>query len=308
MATVEAGLEATAAEGALPRRILGRFFGLVDGDDPARRARRLHAFEAIFALVVGTEYWLRALPKWGRLASHYDALLAIATAACAAILFTRWRRPAFAALAASHAVLVWSEFPSAGNHAYLELAYCALAAFLAIDDEAEGALYLRAVRWLVVVVLFYSGLQKLVHGYYFGGEFLAFSAPSAAFRPLFALLLGDAEMARLAALDGSVGDGPYRVASWPLVAASNATWLGEILLAPVLCWRRTRAVGVAAAVVLVLAIEIAAREVFFGLVFLDAILLFARRDLHSRLVPAVAVLLAAMALSRLGVLPEVVFH
>src|SRR6185369_6460185 len=111
---------------------LDRLFSIVDGDDGAARHRRLRAFEAILVLVIGVEYWARAIPKWGLLAPHYYGLLAIATLACAAVLATPWRRAAFSALVVTHAVLVWSEFPSTGNHAYLELGLCALAAFLSL--------------------------------------------------------------------------------------------------------------------------------------------------------------------------------
>jgi len=287
---------------------LGRLFSIVDGDDPAVRRRRLRAFESIFVLVVGTEYWLRALPRWGLLGAHYYAFLAVATLACAAILSSRWRRPAFATLALTHAALVWSEFPSTGNHAYLEVVLCLLAAFLSLDRAEEERLYLRAGRWIAVVILFYSGVQKLAHGYYLHGEYLAFSLGSTAFRPIVGFLLSPAELARLVGFTGEIGDGSYRVASAPFLAVSNGTWIGEIALAAALCWPRTRAVAVVAALLLLLAIESAAREVFFGLVFANAILLFTWSDRHSRLVPLVVVLLALLALVRLGILPEVTFY
>ena len=35
-------------------------------------------------------------------------------------------------------------------------------------------LAVTALLWLLMIVLFYSGAQKLVYGYYFGGEFLAY--------------------------------------------------------------------------------------------------------------------------------------
>jgi hypothetical protein len=287
---------------------LDRLFSVVDGDDPAVRRRRLRSFEVIFALVVGAEYWLRAVPKWGLLAAHYYALLPVAGGGCGPPIPSWWRRPAFAALAASHAVLVSTEFPSTGNHAYLELVVCLLAAFLTLDDEVEQRLYLRALRWIAVVVLFYSGIQKLAQGYYLHGEYLAFSLGSSAFRPVAGLLLSPDELARLAALAGEVGDGPYRVASTAFLLVSNATWIAEIGLAAALCWRRTRGVAVAAALLLLLAIESAARELFFGLVFADAILLFTWGDRHSRVVPAVVALLAALSLARLGVLPDMTFY
>ena len=291
-----------------PETRTARFFAVVDGDDPSVRSRRLGAYEFNLALIVVVEYWLRAIPKWGLLAGHYDVLLGLATFAGLTIVATRFRRSGFALLAVAHAVLVTTEFPSTGNHAYLELILCALAAFLDRNDAAQGRLYLQTLRWVVVVVLFYSGLQKLVQGHWVRAEFLAFSVATESFRNVLAPLLSPVELARLAALRGEVGDGPYHAASLSLRIVANATWIAEIALGPALCWRRSRAVALAITLLLLAAIEVGAREVFFGLVFANAILSFAHRDLHSLSRPIVVGLLALLALSRLGVIPEATFY
>jgi len=298
-ATACAGRGATRGE---------RLFALVDGDRHEVRAARLAAFEQAFALIVGAEYWLRALPRWDELSPLYLPLLGVATVACAAIVFRVARRPAFLALAAAHAVLVWSEFPATGNHAYLELALALLAAFLSPDDEAEAQLYLRALRWTTLIVLFASGVQKLAQGYYVNGEYLAFSLGSPSYRAVLGFLVSPDELARFAALRGEVGDGPYRPASWPLLAASNAIWLAEITLASALVWRRTRAVAMIAAALLLVVIEAAAREVFFGLVFASLLLTFARGDVQRPARWVVAAALLALLAVRAGWLPEVTFY
>ena len=79
-------------------------------------------------------------------------------------------------------MLVATEFPATGNHAYLEVMLCALAAFLDPARPDEARLYVRAVRSMGVIILACSGLQKLAHGHYFHGEYLAFSLGSASFR------------------------------------------------------------------------------------------------------------------------------
>jgi hypothetical protein len=259
-------------------------------------------------LTIGVEYWLRAVPKWGELAMPYYWHLGLATVLCAAGLFDPLRRPAFFALAVSHAVLVWREFPSTGNHAYLEVAFCLLAAALRLDDAEDRRLYLRSVRWVVVIVLFYSGLQKLVHGYWSEGQYLAFSLGSVTYRSVLGLLLPADELARLSALRGEVGDGPYVVSSWPLLVLSNGTWLLEMALAPLLVWPRTRHLSVWLALGFLLAIQVAAREVFFGLIFANALVLFLPGDKNRLLVIPVAMLLLTLALSRIGILPELTFY
>jgi hypothetical protein len=275
---------------------------------PRQDAIGLRAFELILILVVATEYWLRALAKWPQLASAYQVHLAIATVLCLVALNPTWRRGALGLLAASHAVLVWREFPATGNHAYLEVMLLALAAFLSPDDETDARTYTDAVRWLVVVVFFWSAVQKIVHGYWFDGQYLAFSLDSAGFRPVLGLLIQRDELARLATYHGEVGDGPYIVRGFSLVAVSNATWIIELALPALLVWSRTRTVAALAGIALVAAIQAGARELFFGLVFSNAILLFLPGIWHRRASIPIAVLLIAMTLSRLGLLPTAVFH
>lgn len=277
-------------------------------DAGADEPRRLRAYETVLLLVVGTEYWLRAIPKWGALAPAYHGHLAVATVLCAlGLAVGAWRGAAMGLLAASHAVLVWREFPAAGNHAYLEVVLLALAALLRTDAPGERALHLRAVRWIVLVIFFYSGLQKAVHGYWTHGQYLAFSLGTAGFdvlRPLF----DPAELARLAGYRGAAGDGPYLVASGPLVAASNATVVLELVLAPLLAWRVTRGAAAAVALALLAAIQVAAREAFFGLVFANAVALYLPAGVHRHAVAPVAAVLAGLTLSRLGMLPAMVFY
>ena len=278
-------------------------------DDAAPRdVASVRAFETIFILVVATEYWLRAVPRWVQLAPAYYGHLALASALCAAALHVPWRRVALAALAVSHAVLVWREFPATGNHAYLEVILCLLGAFLCVDEPAERVLLVRALRWIVALIFVWSGVQKLVHGFWVHGQYLAYALDSAGFRPVLGLLLAPDELARLAGYRGDVGDGPYLVSSWRLLAVSNGTWLVEVALGPLLLWPRTRVPAALAGLGLLLGIEVGAREVFFGLVFANAILTFLPPAAHRRAVIPAALILLALTLSRLGILPEATFY
>ncbi len=285
---------------------LGAVFRVVD-DRPGDAPPSLRAYEAILAIVVAVEYWLRAVPRWGDLPPHYFALIAVVVIACP-LTFTRARRSAFAVLAISRAALVWTEFPAVGNHAYLEILLCAVAAFLDPRKPDEARLYTRAVRVMAVIVLAYSGIQKLAHGYYRHGEYLAYRLRDASFRPVLRPLLSSGEYDRLTALTGAVGSGSYRVRDPWFVAIANATWMAEIGLAVLLCIRRSRRVAVAGAVALLLAIEAAAREVSFGLVFADAILLFAPATIHRAALPFFCALLVVLVLSRLGAIPAIAFY
>ena len=268
----------------------------------------MRAFQVIFILVLGTEYWLRAVPRWDQLSEAYFWHLGIAFMLCIAALSVRLRRPAFAALALAHTVLVAREFPATGNHAYLEIVLCALGAVLDPTIPAERTLYLRAARALVLIVFFWSGVQKLVNGYWTNGLYLAFALRTPSYRAVLWPLVPAVELERLASLGIEVGSGPYTPAAPTLVAVSNATWMFEIALAPLLAWRRTRVVATLGAIALVAAIEVGAREVFFGLVFLDGLLLFLPPAVQRGAVVGVALALALLALVRLGILPEATFY
>ena len=305
-----------------PPRILGagRFASGLErlgAGDPPLRLAQVVAFERIVVLVIGVEYWCRGLARWNDLSTAYLASLGAATALCLTALLTSWRsfsraapgrRAAFAALAAIHLFVLWNEFPAAGNHAYLEVMLLALTAFLDPRVATDRVLYVAAGRWLAIVILFYSGLQKLAHGYYFHAEYFAFSLWIESFRTVFQWLLPAEEYARLTAFTGQPGDGPYAVRGPLVVAIANLTWIAEMALAPALLWRRTRPFAVAAAVALIVAIELAAREAFFGLLYVNLILLFLERPWHSKLVAPVAALLALMLFVGIGWLPAVVFY
>lgn len=281
----------------------------LDGDDADTRLAKIRAFEVIFLLIMVTEYWCRAIPRWNQLAFAYLVSLAAASLLCTVGLFVPLRRWAFLGLAIAHSWVIWNEFPAAGNHAYLELLICCFCAFLNFREEREQVLFLRSSRWLLFLIFFYAGVQKLLHGYYFHGLYFAYSLQTTeSFRPILQPFLSAEEFSRLISLTGQIGDGPYLVTSSPFLVLSNITYLAEIILAPLLLLRKTRLLGVLGIMALLLGIEAAAREVFFGLIFLNALLLFLYTDMNRKLVWVFTLFLLALVLSRVGILPEAVFY
>jgi hypothetical protein len=281
---------------------------LLDGDDEGTQRPKIRGFAAILAILLATETWCRALVLWDGYDAVAFAALALTTVAAAVSFVPGWRRTAFALLTLSQVVVVTHDFPAAGNHAYLQVALCALVALLDADEPSEQVVFLRAVRWIVCVVLAASALQKVVHGHWFDGQQLAYALWIPSFRPVLEPFLPPAEFARLAAFSGRVGEGPYVVASPLFVVLSNAVWIAELALVPLLLVRRTRVVAVAGALVFLLAIEVGAREVFFGLTFSNALLLFLPGDAHRLFVPAFATVATLLLLVRLAVLPDAVFY
>jgi len=285
-----------------------RALAFLDGDDPGTQLSKVRAFEWIFVLIVCTEYWVRATLKPNDLGLNDWVTLPLISALGVAALLARWGRLAFVGLAIVQAVRLWNDFPVAGNHSYLELLLCILCASLNVSDQEERKLFLRAVRWMSCVVFFYAGVQKVFHGYYFRGQLLLYSIGIEAFRPLLQLVLPHDDFVRLRQYRFQAGDGPFLVSSSLVVVLSNATYIVEIGLAALLLLRRTRQLAVIGAIVFLVCIEAAAREFFFGLIYINMLLLFLERDVNRRLVGVFGAVLGCMLLVQLKVLPELIFY
>lgn len=218
----------------------------------------------------------------------------------------RWSQAAFVLALVISIIRLSNQFPFAANHHYLELGVVALGALFDDRREGEAQLLLQGCRWLVVTVLFWAGLQKVLHGYYFGGEFLSYAmTQEARFAQIFAGLLPSDELIQLQSYGrpAPIGAGPYRTESWALLLVSNATYLMEIMIAIGLLVRRVRPFALCSAVALVIAIEVAAREVLFGALYLGLILLFARRALNWKLLPVFLALYAYLLAAGFGIVP-----
>ena len=288
---------------------LDKLLSYMDVDDPEMRRSKVHAFQLIFVVFLCAEHWQKALGKLEELDSLVSVQLSLAMMFGYMALFVRSRQLGFSGLAVVHVLVLWNSFPWSGNHRYLEFILCVFLAFLNGEKEDEQKLLLNSLRWMVVVVFFYSGLQKLVNGYYFNGEFLAFSFSRDSFRTVLGTLLPADELARLASYSyyKEVGDGPFIVTNLPLLIVSNSIYVSEIGLALLLFIRKTRRFGVIAAIVFLVGTEAIAREFFFGAIFANMILLFFPSDLNRKLMPFFLCLLVVMGLVFFGVIPEMYF-
>jgi hypothetical protein len=280
----------------------------LDGDAPGTELSKIRGFEIIFALVVCTEYWTKALARWGELTPTETAALVPATVLAAATLVGLPRRAVFGGFAVLQAWYAWANFPVTGNHRYLELVVAVLLATLSPGIDQERRLLLRSLRFTALVVLFFSGLQKLIHGYYFRGQFLAYSLSRDSFHVALAPLLPAGEADRLRALGDLAGAGPYLVESPMFLIVSNAVWVAEIGLVFLLVHSGAPRIAWISASLFVHATQHVAREFLFGIEFVAALALFARTDVVRRFVAPAAAILIALVLIRLGLLPEVTFH
>lgn len=264
-------------------------------------AAGLRAFRTLLLVHAAVRVWDRA--RHEELAVFLGGAAALLTAA-AALSATRWAREAVW-IGLWVLAVEWVLTPAVANHVHLELACVALFALLDVADDAERGLLLASLRWVGVVVFFAAGLQKLLYGTYFRGELLTWMiAQRPPFAALFGFLLPADELARLTALDGaSVGSGPYRTSAPLLLALSNAVWIAELALPPLMLWRRTRVAAALAAALFVLAIQLGARETLFALLFSQLCLLLLPGEGYRRLAPVYVLAYLYLAAFLLGLAP-----
>ena len=286
-----------------------RLLSLVGVDESRIGLAKTTAFRRLLLGIVAVELWDRAVRSSGDAGYPAHVLLALLASLCVGAVFTtRGLRPGTAIAAAIVAVDFAWQFPASANHHYLELLCLGLLLLLREDVEEEARLLGVALRWLLVIGLFYAGLQKLLYGYYFGGEFLAFTIPQ---NPRFALILEPlmpaAEFDRIRALPIGDGSGPFRVDSFRFGVVSNLAYLMELVLPLLLLLPRLRLPGVLLVVGYFVVIEAAARELFFGGIMAGLALLFWPGDAIRRVLPFFFLALAYLLAVIFGLLPGWVF-
>ena len=197
-------------------------------------------------------------------------------------------------------------FPTAANHLMLILLGLLVLAFFDITKDDEALIALASLRWMTLIVLFSTGLQKVLYGTYFQGEFLAWKiAHSDRFTTFWQYAVSAEEIDRLRRLAAGAKDaGVYRTQDLALLLASNASYLAELILPWLLLLRRTRPVALIATVAFLVLVEAGAREVFFGVLFVNLVLLFSSRSWVRALLPASVALYLVSAGSQLGLLPD----
>jgi len=282
-----------------------RVLAMVGVEPPDATVATALAFRRFLLLQAAVHAWVVVAHGREPLFAQVALVSALAlTPAAVAGLVPRWAtlaaRVAFAVMVARLVVI----FPDAYNHLVLETLFTGVAALTRSGDADEEALLLGVVRWLVVIVFAWTGLQKVLHACWFRGEFLALAiATNAHYGDLFALVMPD-EVARLRALVPlRAGAGPFLVTALPFRLLSNLVWVAEIVLPIALVVARTRALAVAASIAFLVAVQVVARELVFGVLFTNGLLLFAPAA-YRRAFPLYVALLGLLLLVEAS-LPDV---
>ncbi|MCH8152887.1 MAG: hypothetical protein IH830_11015 [Planctomycetes bacterium] len=201
--------------------------------------------------------------------------------------------------------------PFTANHVFLEFLCLGFLSLLDERDEGEAELLMQALRWFVGVFFFYTGLQKLLYGYYFDGQLLAYLAGTEdRFAAFFRFIIPAEELQRLqsynealvrpGAYSTKLGAGPYRVDSLLFVVMSNGVYLFEMLAGMLLLVPRTRVLAAIASIGFVIMIELGARELTFGALMVNLLLLFLPGRWIKRLFPAFLLFYLYLAAHKLG--------
>src|SRR5262249_48993350 len=128
------------------------------------------------------------------------------------------------------------------------------------------------------------------------------------FERIFGVLLPASDAQRIHTYTGLDGAGPYLVSTPLWLLASNLVWILEVALAVALSVARTRPAAVCAGIVFVTLIESGAREILFGLLFVNLLLMFLRTAANRLFVPIAALTCVTVILVHLGWLPAVEMH
>ena len=240
-------------------------------------------------------------------ASQVDKILAILLCVCFVgglhPRFSRWAMRIAALLVGLQVALT---FPYTPNHWFLEFVCLGFLALLDEDDGREGELLLQALRWFIVTFFFYTGLQKVFYGYYFDGQFLSymmvFDFVEDRFASFLRFFMPASEFERLMAIgpDLEHGDGPFSVDSMLFRIVSNSVYVFELIVPLLLMIPKVRPLAAMLSIGFIFAIEAGARELVFGALMINLLLLFLESAWVKRLFPLFAItyayLFAAAAL------------
>ena len=264
-----------------------RVLGATDDSEHARHAQLVNAFRIFLLAHVATRLYFWAVP-WANDYPRVKIGLAVAgVVALIAGFFPRLARAGTLLAATALWIKLFLSFPWASNHSAIEIVFMTLLALFDLRSEEGRSLFLQAGRWIIVIILFCTGLQKLMYGTYFDGQFLGIQiAMDSKFTRLFEDLLPAVELERLLSMTpDNVGSGPYAVRSTFFVLVSNLVWVFELVAPVFLLMKRTRAVAVLAVILFTVALQAGAREFMFGLLYVNLVMLFTTRGWIRSLLP-----------------------
>ena len=172
------------------------------------------------------------------------------------------------------AIEMTQRFPVNDNHTWLETVILVLFLLMDFKQPTQRELFVAMGRWIMTLLMFHSALQKILHGEFFNGMFLATLVNERRPKPFLEILLGSEEFDALRRTLENGLESPIALHSPFALALSNLVYLAELFVAVLLLAKPTRAVGAKLGVLVLLAIEAVARVLPFGFLALNLLALF----------------------------------
>jgi len=280
----------------------------VPGDSIVRGMRNLVTIHLAAGHLI--RFWQPDLAFWESQRWRAIAMCA-ACLMCIVLRNTKWQRWTLAVALPIQLIQVYGVFPMVANHLWIETLLLVVLLMLG-ESEEENVLFRQFACGLAFVVFFYSGLQKLWYGTYFDGQYMATKiALVDHYYDFFAIFI---PVDKLDALKSHVpiqaGSGPFRIDSFVFIVFVNLVWITEIAAGVLLFFRRTRLIGLFFGLLVMFGIELVAREVFFGILFVSMMMAFVRFNVLRWLTPVLACMYAFLVCVHFRVpgFPEFVFY
>ena len=277
------------------------------------RTANLYWFRLFVLTHAAVRTGLAILPKMETFPKSYVSLGVVVILASMAGMFRPLTHTATRLVAFCVGVQVIMGMPTTANHLFLEFVVLAALSFLDEREENESKLLLQGLRWFTASFFFWSGLQKVFYGRYFDGQFLgtvvAYDQLDR-FSAFLRFFMSAEEFERLRGLTPVPGAGPFSVDSPLFLVMSNSVYIIEIVAGLVLLFvPKLRVAAVVVSLAFMVAIEAGARELVFGVLMVNLLLLFVDSRWNKWMFPACAVFYAYLVAHTLrpDVFPFIVY-
>ena len=215
------------------------------------------------------------------------------------------RRLALGGLFTVGCVLAAVEFPNTPNHRLLELVPLGLAWLTCSESAIERRVFFSFVRAFALVVLFYAGVQKILLGTYFEGQYLAYKTyATPSFQNVAHLWCSQAELKYFQSLPWPpyAGLTGFKLKTWYGLLLSNLTWVLELILPLLVVFSAKRQLWLVVTLMFAASFQLAALEAEFFLMMLVLLSLYFNEAHEKKLVGVVAVILTINFVAFSGVI------
>jgi hypothetical protein len=196
-----------------------------------------------------------------------------------------------------------SVFPTSPNHYYVELYFLFLFSIFNFRNSKNETNYLtNSLKLLFVIILFYTGIKKLLYGQYFRGEYLAYLIScDERFSSVFSYILSKKEML-------SIKSGNYITGNYYFYLISNSIYLFEIIAPIILFFKKDHNYIKEMLIIFFITLFLISREFTFAAIFLQPFYLFFNTELEKVFNRVFMLIYILMLLPFISIIPMWTFN